>query len=270
MTGLALVWIDGIVVDGGEASVNALDHGVTLGDGFFETIRVTDAQPRFLERHFERLHRTSTQLGLTLGSTDAELRSAIDLLIQESGFTDARVRMTATTGPGPLGPVRGGTTAKLIIAIDAMPDFAPSVNVVTVEWIRNERSPLAGIKSTSWGEGVEMLRRVRAAGAAEALLADSRGRLSEAIAANVFVVIDGELVTPTLATGCLPGVTRSVILDAGLAREADIDISDIGQITELFLTSAISGVRPVATIDGRPVAIVDGDCTRNAAATLRS
>ena len=178
--------------------------------------------------------------------------------------------MTATSGPGPLGPVRGGTEAKLFIAIDAMPEFAPSVDVVTVEWIRNERSPLAGIKSTSWGEGVEMLRRVRAAGAAEALLADSWGRLSEAIAANVFVVIDGELVTPTLATGCLHGVTRSVILDAGLAREADIDIADIGQITELFLTSAISGVRPVATIDGRPVAIVDGDCTRNAAATLRS
>ena len=268
MSGSTPVWIDGEIVDAASASVNALDHGFTLGDGFFESIRVTDGRPRFLERHLVRLRQTADRLDLAIDPSDADLSTAIDDLISRYGSDSGRLRLTVASGAGPLGPVRGTTGPTVTIAIDALPDFAPTVRVVTVPWIRNERSPLAGIKSTSWGEGVEMLRRVRQMGADEALLADSTGRLSEAIAANVFLVLGGELVTPTLATGCLPGVARSVVLDAGLAIEHDVAVESIGRADAIFLASSISGIRPVVSIDGVSVSDMPGDHIRAALAAL--
>jgi branched-chain amino acid aminotransferase len=268
MNGSTPVWIDGEIFDAANASVNALDHGFTLGDGFFESIRVTDGRPRFLERHLVRLRQTADRLDLAIDPSDTVLISAIDDLIARYGSDSGRLRLTVASGAGPLGPVRGTSGPTVTIAIDALPHFAPTVRVVTVPWIRNERSPLAGIKSTSWGEGVEMLRRVRQMGADEALLADSTGRLSEAIAANVFLVLGGELVTPTLATGCLPGVARSVVLDAGLAIEHDVAIESIGRADAIFLASSISGIRPVVSIDGVSVADMPGDHIRAALAAM--
>ena len=268
MNGSTPVWIDGEIFDATKASVNALDHGFTLGDGFFESVRVADGRPRFLERHLLRLRQTADRLDLAIDPSDADLSTAIDDLIARYGSDSGRLRLTVASGAGPLGPVRGTTGPTVTIAIDALPHFAPTVRVVTVPWIRNERSPLAGIKSTSWGEGVEMLRRVRQMGADEALLADSTGRLSEAIAANVFLVLGGELVTPTLATGCLPGVARSVVLDAGLAIEHDVAIESIGRADAIFLASSISGIRPVVSIDGVSVSDMPGDHIRAALAAL--
>jgi branched-chain amino acid aminotransferase len=258
MSGSPLVWIDGEIVDAAKASVNALDHGFTLGDGFFESVRVADGKARFLERHFVRMRQTADRLDIALEPSNADLSTAIDALIARFGADRARLRVSVTSGTGPLGPVRGSAGSTITIAIDTLPDFAPTVRVVTVPWIRNERSPLAGIKSTSWGDGVEMLRLVRQMGADEALLADSTGRLSEAIAANVFLVLDGELVTPSLATGCLPGVARSVLLDAGLAHECDVDINVIAHVDDIFLASSISGIRPIVSIDGASVSDVAG------------
>ncbi|CAM8635403.1 IlvE Branched-chain amino acid aminotransferase/4-amino-4-deoxychorismate lyase [Acidimicrobiia bacterium] len=261
MSGSPLVWINGEIFDAANASVSALDHGFTLGDGFFESVRVTDRNPRFLERHFVRMRQSADRLDIALEPSATVLRDAIDVLIARFGSDSARLRLSVTSGSGPLGPLRGTSSPTITIAIDTLPEFSPTVRIVTVPWIRNERSPLAGIKSASWGEGVEMLRLVRQMGADEALLADSTGRLSEAIAANVFLVLDGELVTPSLATGCLPGVARSVLLDAGLARECDVDINAIARADEIFLGSSISGIRPVVSIDGTSVSIASGSHT---------
>ncbi|CAB4615479.1 unannotated protein [freshwater metagenome] len=251
MNGSTPVWIDGEIFDATKASVNALDHGFTLGDGFFESIRVTDGRPRFLERHLLRLRQTADRLDLAIDPSDADLSTAIDDLIARYGSDSGRLRLTVASGAGPLGPVRGTTGPTVTIAIDALPHFAPTVRVVTVPWIRNERSPLAGIKSTSWGEGVEMLRRVRQMGADEALLADSTGRLSEAIAANVFLVLGGRVLTPSLASGCLPGIMREILLESGSVKEADIAMPDVFKATDIFIGSSLGGIRRVIQLDGR-------------------
>lgn len=269
MSGSPLVWINGEIFDAANASVSALDHGFTLGDGFFESVRVTDGKPCFLERHFVRMRQSADRLDIALEPSDADLRDAIDAMISRFGSDSARLRVSVTSGLGPLGPVRGSAGSTITIAIDTLPEFSPTVRVVTVPWIRNERSPLAGIKSASWGEGVEMLRLVRQMGADEALLADSTGRLSEAIAANVFLMLDGELVTPTLSTGCLPGVARAVLLDAGLARERDVDINEMQLVDEIFLASSISGIRAVVSIDAMSVSETLGSCTLAATTLLK-
>jgi len=121
-----------------------------------------------------------------------------------------------------------------------------------VPWRRNEHAPTAGAKTTSYADSVVALAAARRAGAHEVVMANTAGHLCECAAANLFVVLDDTLVTPSLASGCLPGVTRAIVLASGCgATEATIDAGELLRVTEAFVTSSLRGVQPVATIDGR-------------------
>jgi branched-chain amino acid aminotransferase len=269
MTGpdLPLVWLDGAILASGATHVSALDHGLLLGDGLFETLRVTGSRARFLARHIARLRRDADRLGIDPMVTDAELAAATETLISASGLHDARLRITLTSGPGPLAPARGSNST-MFLAIDLPPAPPSPARLVTVPWRRNERSALAGTKSTSWAENLQILRHVRSLDADDALLYDSREVLSECAAANLFIVIDDIVRTPALSSGCLPGVAREVLIERGLARESELTDEDLDVATEVFTTSSLVGARPVAMIDDRPIPVVDGDHTRRAAACL--
>ena len=122
-------------------------------------------------------------------------------------------------------------------------------SVATVPWPRNERSPLAGVKTTSYAEQVLALAHARAAGADEAVWADTRGRLSEGAGSNVFYVVDGELRTPSTSTGCLPGVVRGLLLEWCTVRECEDPIEVVAGAEEVFLTSTTRGVQAVSRWD---------------------
>jgi len=134
-----------------------------------------------------------------------------------------------------------------------------------VPWRVNERAPTAGMKTTSYADNVVVLTAVRNAGADEALLANTEDELCEATSANVFVVVDDELLTPPLTSGCLPGVTRALVLASECgAEEADLDYEVLGEATEVFLTSSLRGIQPVRSIDGRDLGEVPGRRTAEA------
>jgi len=161
-----------------------------------------------------------------------------------------RLRITYTAGVSPLGSDRGEAGPTLVVAASAMTPWPESAAVVTVPWPRNERSPLAGVKSTSYAENVLALARAHEHGAGEALMPDTQGRLCEGTGSNVFAVIDGALLTPTLATGCLPGITRELVLEWSDAREVDIPVESLSSATEVFITSSTRDVQPVHRVDG--------------------
>ncbi len=117
--------------------------------------------------------------------------------------------------------------------------------MITVPWPRSERSPLAGLKTTSYAENVVALARARERGATEAVLANLAGHLCEGTGSNVFYVVDGELRTPTLASGCLAGVTRALILEWYGGREVDEPIAVVGEASEVFLASTTRDVQAV-------------------------
>ena len=152
------------------------------------------------------------------------------------------------------------------VVVVAGPAVAMHVSrAVRSPWVRNERSPLAGLKTTSYGENVVALADARARGADEALLADTRGRLCEGTGSNVLVEIGGELLTPSLETGALAGITRELLLlwgpEAGLpVREAAVDELPwdvLDQVTagraHLALTGSIRNVTPVVRLDDAAV-----------------
>jgi branched-chain amino acid aminotransferase len=181
-----------------------------------------------------------------------------------------RLRLTMTSGPGPLGSARGDAGPTLSV-IGAPASAWPAVaQVATVPWVRNERSAVAGLKTVSYADNVVALAAAHRRGADEALLANTRDELCEGTGTNVFVVVDGELVTPPLSSGCLAGITRSLVLGTSDVRERPLPFDVLTRVEEAFLTSSTRGVHPVATIDGRVLPDAPGRLTLAAAAAYEA
>jgi branched-chain amino acid aminotransferase len=123
--------------------------------------------------------------------------------------------------------------------------------VVTVPWTRNERGALTGLKTTSYAENVVALARARERGASEALFGNTRDRLCEGSGSNVFVVLDGELHTPPIASGCLAGITRALTAEWTGAEETDLPLDVLERAEEILLTSSLRDVQVVTRVDER-------------------
>jgi branched-chain amino acid aminotransferase len=191
------------------------------------------------------------------------LRSGIHRLL--SAEPDAgRLRITYTGGPGPLGSERGDSGTTLVLAVSGGGSWEPTTKVSFVPWIRNERSPVAGLKTTSYAENVVALAYARERGASEAIFANSRGELCEGTGSNIFVVVDGQLLTPPSSSGCLAGVTRDLVIEWSGAKEIDLPVEVLGEASEAFLTSSTRDVQPIHAIDGRPLATPGGVSSRAA------
>lgn len=251
---LSWCWLDGVVGPTAEARIGVTDHGLTVGDGVFETMKVIDGVPFALGRHLVRLRRSAGALGLAVPLDDAGLRGACDEVIGAAGAAGAavgRLRLTLTGGPGPAGSERAPVDPTMLLVTGPASHWEATTAVLTVPFTRNPTGALAGVKSTSYAENVVALARARTAGATEAIFADVDGRLSEGTGSNVFVVRDGELLTPALSTGCLAGITRELVLEVTDATETeDLRLADLQRATEAFLTSTTRDVQAVGTVDG--------------------
>jgi branched-chain amino acid aminotransferase len=142
---------------------------------------------------------------------------------------------------------------------------APSVDVTTVPWARNEKGALSGLKTTSYGENVRALAYAGEHGGSEAIFANTAGDLCEGTGANVFVVSAGRLLTPPLSSGCLAGVTRSLVIEWSGATEQDLPLSALAEADEAFLTGTTRDVQPIRSADGRALPAAPGPITRKAA-----
>jgi branched-chain amino acid aminotransferase len=236
--------------------VGALDHGLTVGDGVFETCKVSDGEPFALTRHLRRLNRSLSLLGLP-AADDARIRAAVAQTLAAAGRLPlARLRITVTGGVGPLGSDRGAGGSTVVVAVSPASPWPDRISVVTVPWTRNETSAVAGAKTTSYAENVVALQAAHERGAHEALLANTRGRLCEGTGSNVFVAVGDRLLTPPLASGCLGGITRELLLEwaaqEGLSvAEEDLPLDVLDTAADVVLTSSTRDVQPVSVLDGR-------------------
>jgi branched-chain amino acid aminotransferase len=245
------VWLDGQLVDEEAARVSAFDHGFLLGDGVFETLRVYAGEPFALDEHLARLRDSVSAMGIpTPALADIE-RAALEVL-RANDLSDARMRVTVTSGVGPPGLVRGTGPPTVLVAAFPIVPWPPTSTAILSHLRRDEHSPLSGVKTTSLAESAIALAEAREAGADEALLLNTAGNLCEATTANVFLVHDGVAATPPLDSGCLAGITRAHVLELG-AEERTIFPDDLLRADEAFLTSSTREVQPLVAIDGRRV-----------------
>ena len=261
-------WVNGTMVESGEALISVYDHGLTVGDGVFETAKVVAGVPFALTRHLDRLVASARGLGLPDPDLDLVRHAVEETLRENDTSASLRLRITFTGGISPLGSDRGDGSPTLVVALAPMRDWPVSSAVATVPWTRNERSATAGVKTTSYAENVVALAHAHENGAAEALFANTAGNLCEGTGSNVFLVLDGQVVTPPLSSGCLAGVTRALLLEWTEAIEGDLTLDDLTRADEVFLTSSTRDVHGVHAVDGRSLVGAPGPVTRAMAAVF--
>jgi branched-chain amino acid aminotransferase len=246
-----VVYLNGEFVPAREALVPALGEGVTLGMGLFETMRARKGRVLRLSAHAARLRDSARALGIPCSLSDAQVASIVAELTSANQLDDARVRLTVLA--------RGEQQSDVLCrAIPLGPDEIepPPVRCVILEAGTAPPASVARHKTINRLAYTLAKRAAQETGADEALLVNARGQVTEATSRNLFVARDGVLATPSLECGLLPGITRGVVLE--IARrdriacpENPLTPDDVRSADECFITSAIVGVLPVRSVDGR-------------------
>jgi len=260
-------WLNGDLLQSPEApAVSALDHGMIVGDGVFETVKIEDGQPFALTRHLDRLVRSAEGLGIGKPDVGA-IREGVAATMEGQDLRFGRIRVTVTSGVGPLGSPRGSAGLTQVVITEPC-ERPPSVSaIVTVPWPRNERGALSGLKTTSYAENALMVEHAMARGASEAVMPNTAGMLCEGTGSNIFYVIGEQLITPTLQAGPLAGVTRALVLEwcAGeldvVERDAPIDVLQTAD--EVILVGTTRDVQGISRVDERELP-APGPVTRKA------
>jgi 4-amino-4-deoxychorismate lyase len=262
--------LESVRIDGHAAGVLApLERGLHYGDGLFETIACLGGRPRFLERHLERLAHGCERLGIgfpgheTLGreilAVADEARRAVVKVLLTRGAAVARGYAVA----GSERPTRVTLRYRWESEDPALARDGVRVRIAALRL--GENPHLAGLKHLNRLEQVEARREWSDPGIAEALMFSSSGRLVSGVMSNVFLVENSRLVTPRLDRCGVAGIMRAAVLGAApqlgiAAEEAALEAGDLARAPEIFLTSALIGVRPVREVDGR--ALAPGPITR--------
>ena len=260
------LWANDGLVPIGEAALDPRDRGFTLGDGLFETMRVSGGRPLRLDLHLARLRAGAGQLGLLKVPDDETLSLAIRATLEANGLLEAAVRLTVSRGV----PARRGLSPdpepspSLIVHAQPFAGYPAELylrgmRAATSRIPRNERSPLAGVKALSYLDNVLARREADASGVDESLMLNTAGHLACASAANLFLLRGETLLTPDPESGVLPGTVRGLVLAdlaprMGLtAVERPVRPEELATADEAFLTSALLGVMPLTEVDGLPV-----------------
>ncbi len=257
-----IVYLNGSLVPRGQAKISPFDLGFLYGYGLFETMRAYSGHIFRLEEHLERLSQSARLLSVPLNAFD--LKIACHDTLKANKLKDARIRLTVSIGEGEAAPdlPRHPRPTVLVTAARYVPlsdeTYRKGYKVVVSTVDRDSLSPLSRLKSTNYLSNILARREARASGADEAILLNERGLLCEGSTSNVLLVSKGNLVTPGEESGCLPGITRQAVIE--LARglgisisEREVQLEELLQADEAFLTNSIMELMPVAEVNSQRI-----------------
>ncbi len=232
--------------------------GLLAGWGVFSTLRVHRGVLFAYERHFERMRRDAAALRVPFPPDPDYIRSRLLRLVEANRAQEATLRVAVVRNRG--GAWAGPSEREFdLIALTAeLTDWGESVRLAVQPQARHAACPLAGLKTLSWAQNLAWLEQAQARGYDEVVLLNERGEVSECTSANIFVAQAGRVWTPPLASGCLPGVTRALLLEevrvAGMSvEEKTLYPQDLEQAEEVFITSSTRDLLPVREIEGLAV-----------------
>lgn len=253
---MTTLWCNGQWLDSLDFPASPTDRGLMHGLGLFETMLAVNGLPVFVERHHGRIVESCRRLGWD--PTLPDLRQTIIELIHANELATgrARIRLAVTAGSGRVQDLSLGVDHVVWMTAVAAVEPPRTTTANLAPWARNERSALAGLKAASYAENLIALEHADRLGFEETIFLNTAGQVCEAATANVFIVRDGRVRTPPVGSGCLPGITRSVVIElaAGLGiscEEQPITPADLELADEIFLTSSIRGVMGLSRFEGR-------------------
>lgn len=267
-----IVYLNGELIPRSEARVSVFDHGFLFGYGLFETIRAYHGRIFLLERHLKRLMDSAEAIGLASGLAGVDLGKACRDTLKANNLDDARIRLTVSNGESDAFPW-SGVSRKPTVVVTArsytpFPEekYRQGFKVGVSSERRCRESLISRVKSVSSLVSVLARMEAVAAGLDEALLLNDRGFIAEGGGSNVFFVRASGLLTPSLESGILPGITRGVVLELAEAlgmgvAEGDVSLTDLGQCDEAFFTNAMIEIMPLVAVrdeDGQNITIGSG------------
>jgi branched-chain amino acid aminotransferase len=243
--------------------------GLMCGWGLFTTLRVFQGEPFAFERHWRRLEKDAARTRVPFPFTAAHVRAQLRELIQRNDAREgtARIYMIYNT-IGFWQSDESLPTVDLLLYTAGLPAHQESARLTVAEHGRHAASPLAGVKVTSWLLNVWSLQGAQQRGFDEVIMLNERGEVAECTAANIFCVREGRVLTPPLASGCLEGVTRGVLLDIiapaeGVkCAETPLRLEDLHSADEVFITSTNRNLLGVSELAGHTFADVPGPVTQ--------
>ncbi|TAL00985.1 MAG: 2-keto-4-methylthiobutyrate aminotransferase [Rhodospirillaceae bacterium] len=246
--------LNGVLCEEDTARIDPRDRGFTLGDGVFETIAVRNGAAPRLVAHLARLRDGLQVIGLALEQSDQDLVDRMNDVLAANDTTNAVLRLTVSRGVGQRGiAVPATVSPTVVITANPLPPFpTPARVTIAASTCRNEKSPLSRIKSLGYLDNIVARREADARGVDDAIMLNTRGDIACATVANVFLLVDGGLITPRVEDGALPGLARADVITLARAEERTVSRDELNRASEMFLTNAL-GVRPVTHIDNAPV-----------------
>ncbi|MFC2020298.1 aminotransferase class IV [Chloroflexota bacterium] len=257
-----IVYLNGSLIPRDKAMISVMDYGFLYGYGLFETMRAYGGQVFRLDSHLRRLARSAEVLGLHIETLN--LKDAVMDTLQANQLGDARIRITVSIGEGSmvLDPDSCGSPTLLVLAAHYQPYseevYQKGFRAVVSSIRRNSQSPIPRLKSANFLESALAKREARNAGVNDTLFLNERGLLAEASTSNICLVTNGELKTPGLESGILPGITREVILELAsklgiVTYEQDTWPGELYQAEEAFLTNSMVEIMPLIEVDRKAI-----------------
>ena len=259
------IYINGTFYPKADAKISVYDHGLLYGDGVFEGMRAYSGNVFRLHEHLVRLYESARAIMLTIPMPQEELASAVKQTLSHNQLTDAYIRLVVTRGAGSLGldPAKTSNPQIIIIAdhIELYPKelYESGLEIITAATMRNHPAALSSrVKSLNYLNNIMAKIEGKLAGCSEALMLNHKGEVAECTGDNIFIVRDGELLTPPVDACILEGITRNAIIDLatglGIAvHQIPLTRHDIYVADECFLTGSAAEVIPVIKLDSRPI-----------------
>jgi len=264
-----IIYLNGQLIPRSKAKLSPFDHGFLYGYGLFETMRAYQGHIFRLDRHLARLRRSAQSLGLThsilnIMEGKQSLETACMATLESNKLKDARLRLTVSAGEGDMTPDPGTCSSPtvLITARNLVPlppgKYESGFKAALSSLRRNSQSPLSRLKSTCYMENILARMAAKAAGCDEAIFLNEQGYLTEGSSTNIFLVSNGELITPSLESGVLSGITREAVLEIARASnikatERWVQLNELIEAEEAFLTNSILELMPLVSVESRPI-----------------
>jgi branched-chain amino acid aminotransferase len=251
----SLVLYNDRLVPAAERILSPGQIGLLSGWGVFTTLRIYDGVPFAFERHWARMEKDARLLHVPLTHDRDEVRWRIGELIRANHAENGVARLCVVRNQGGFWEGPGiSSVADLICLTADLKSWPDAVRLTVARQARHAASSFAGTKILSWAYNLTWVEEAHSRGFDEVILLNEREEVAECTSANIFAVLDGRVATPPLSSGCLPGVTRNVLLEEiGGITEDTLRLEDLFRADEVFITSTTRELLEVEEIDGRRI-----------------
>jgi branched-chain amino acid aminotransferase len=264
------IWFDGETVPWDKATVHVMTHSLHYGSAIFEGIRCYKTENGTmifrLDAHLKRFYNSAKIYGMTIPYSPAEVAVAIENTISENKIDECYIRPIAFYGWDEVGVNPGGNRVHLSIAVWPWLPYLgeeglkKGVRCKVSSWARiDPRSmPMMAKAAANYANSILARLEAQSLGYQEAILLNSSGMVTEGTGENIFLVSDGEITTPPLSAGILPGITRESIIELGRkmgfkVRENNVSRSELLLADELFFTGTAAEVTPIREVDNQKI-----------------